>query len=273
MAAIHPSGRAVVGKGTVLVSPRRLGAGGRTRRPRPISVWPRPPTGAAGVAGREVHQPAGLDNRWRRPSRCRRRRSRWPRPRSARCASRRPSTVPWGCATSASATTSRKPRNSSTSRTSPASRSISACPNFTRGADFRGPDRRLTSDALPEQFTAILDAVDPLVDQERPRHFVPRPSRQRRRQAATGHVRPCRLLFGDRKNVLMAPEQAWFPGRRPWAQGGGGTVAARSGRAGPVVESPRAWRPRSGGHRRPVEVGTGAGGNRRRRPALAAKGR
>ena len=66
-----------------------------------------------------------------------------------------------------------------------------------------------------EQFKAVLDAVDPMVDQNG--RAI---SSRARLDNASGKLRPgmfvrVRLLFGDRKNVLMAPEQAIVPGAQP----------------------------------------------------------
>ena len=74
----------------------------------------------------------------------------------------------------------------------------------------------VSTDALPgEQFKAVLDAVDPMVDQNG--RAI---SSRARLDNATGRLRPgmfvrVRLLFGERKNVLMAPEQAIVPGAQP----------------------------------------------------------
>lgn len=94
-------------------------------------------------------------------------------------------------------------------------------------ADFRLPESYLgrlnkglaievTSDALPgERFKAVLDAVDPLVDQGG--RAI---SARARLDNAAGKLRPgmfvrVRLLFGERKAVLMVPEQAVVPGAQP----------------------------------------------------------
>ena len=66
-----------------------------------------------------------------------------------------------------------------------------------------------------EQFKAVLDAVDPMVDQTG--RAI---SSRARLDNASGRLRPgmfvrVRLLFGDRKNVLMVPEQAIVPGKQP----------------------------------------------------------
>lgn len=97
----------------------------------------------------------------------------------------------------------------------------------TLRADFRLPEAYLgrlgkgqiievTSDALPgERFKAVLDAVDPLVDPAG-RSI----SARARLDNAAGKLRPgmfvrVRLLFGERKAVLMVPEQAVVPGAQP----------------------------------------------------------
>ena len=74
----------------------------------------------------------------------------------------------------------------------------------------------LASDAMPGQhFSAALDAVDPLVDQGG--RAI---SARARLDNAEGKLRPdmfvrVKLLFGDRKGVLMVPEQAIVPGAQP----------------------------------------------------------
>lgn len=97
----------------------------------------------------------------------------------------------------------------------------------TLRADFKLPESYLgrlnkglavevTSDALPgERFKAVLDAVDPMVDQGG--RAI---SARARLDNAAGKLRPgmfvrVRLLFGDRKAVLMVPEQAIVPGAQP----------------------------------------------------------
>lgn len=97
----------------------------------------------------------------------------------------------------------------------------------TLRADFRLPETYLgrlskgqiievTSDALPgERFKAVLDAVDPQVD---PAGRAI--SARARLDNAAGKLRPgmfvrVRLLFGERKAVLMVPEQAVVPGAQP----------------------------------------------------------
>ncbi|HXE40414.1 MAG TPA: efflux RND transporter periplasmic adaptor subunit [Azonexus sp.] len=97
----------------------------------------------------------------------------------------------------------------------------------TLRADFKLPESYLgrlnkgqaievISDALPgERFTAVLDAVDPQVDP------VGRSiSARARLDNAAGKLRPgmfvrVRLLFGERKAVLLVPEQAVVPGAQP----------------------------------------------------------
>lgn len=80
----------------------------------------------------------------------------------------------------------------------------------------KGQMVEVTSDALPgERFQAVLDAIDPLVDQGG-RSI----SARARLDNAAGKLRPgmfvrVRLLFGERKGVLMVPEQAVVPGAQP----------------------------------------------------------
>ncbi|MGB7503320.1 MAG: efflux RND transporter periplasmic adaptor subunit [Azonexus sp.] len=84
------------------------------------------------------------------------------------------------------------------------------------GRVAKGQVVEVSTDALPgEQFKAVLDAVDPMVDQNG--RAI---SSRARLDNASGRLRPgmfvrVRLLFGDRKNVLMAPEQAIVPGAQP----------------------------------------------------------
>ncbi|HJW27373.1 MAG TPA: efflux RND transporter periplasmic adaptor subunit [Rhodocyclaceae bacterium] len=80
----------------------------------------------------------------------------------------------------------------------------------------KGQQVEVASDALPGQgFKATLDAVDPLVDQNG------RALSLRARLAnPEGKLRPgmfvrVRLIFGERKNVLMIPEQALVSGAAP----------------------------------------------------------
>jgi len=80
----------------------------------------------------------------------------------------------------------------------------------------KGQSVEVSSDALPgEAFKAVLDAVDPLVDQNG-RAIASRA----RLNNAGGKLRPgmfvrVSLLFGDRQDVLMVPEQAIVPGGLP----------------------------------------------------------
>lgn len=97
----------------------------------------------------------------------------------------------------------------------------------TLRADFRLPENyigrlkkgtalEVTSDALPgERFPAVLEAVDPLVDQGG-RSL----SARARLDNKAGKLRPgmfvrVRLLFGERQAALMVPEQAIVPGGQP----------------------------------------------------------
>jgi membrane fusion protein (multidrug efflux system) len=89
-------------------------------------------------------------------------------------------------------------------------------PETYLGRVIKGQLVEVSTDALPgEQFKAVLDAVDPMVDQNG--RAI---SGRARLDNASGKLRPgmfvrVRLLFGDRKNVLMAPEQAIVPGAQP----------------------------------------------------------
>lgn len=89
-------------------------------------------------------------------------------------------------------------------------------PETYLGRVGRGQVVEITSDALPGQsFRAVLDAVDPLLDQNG-RAL----SSRARLDNAAGKLRPgmfvrVRILFGERKGVLMAPEQAIVPGKQP----------------------------------------------------------
>ncbi len=89
-------------------------------------------------------------------------------------------------------------------------------PETYLGRVVKGQIVEVSTDALPgEQFKAVLDAVDPMVDQNG--RAI---SSRARLDNATGRLRPgmfvrVRLLFGERKNVLMAPEQAIVPGAQP----------------------------------------------------------
>jgi len=84
------------------------------------------------------------------------------------------------------------------------------------GRISKGQVVEVVSDALPsERFKAVLDAIDPLVDQNG-RSI----SARARLDNAKGKLRPgmfvrVRLLFGERKSVLMVPEQAIVPGGQP----------------------------------------------------------
>ncbi len=80
----------------------------------------------------------------------------------------------------------------------------------------KGQSVEVTTDALAgEKFKAVLDATDPLVDANG-RAIAARA----RLDNAAGKLRPgmfvrVRLLFGERKGVLMLPEQAIVPGGQP----------------------------------------------------------
>ena len=89
-------------------------------------------------------------------------------------------------------------------------------PESYLGRIRKGQAVEVTSDALPgERFKAVLDAVDPLVD---PGGRAI--SSRARLDNAAGKLRPglfvrVRLLFGQRQQVLMVPEQAIVPGTQP----------------------------------------------------------
>lgn len=84
------------------------------------------------------------------------------------------------------------------------------------GRIAKGQAVEVASDAFPGQdFRASLDAVDPLVDANG--RAV---SARARLDNAAGKLRPgmfvrARLVFGERKDVLMLPEQAIVPGGQP----------------------------------------------------------
>lgn len=89
-------------------------------------------------------------------------------------------------------------------------------PESYLGRVSKGQTVEVTSDALPGQhFKAVLDAVDPMVDQGG--RAI---SSRARLDNAAGKLRPglfvrVRLLFGERQHVLMLPEQAIVPGTQP----------------------------------------------------------
>ncbi len=80
----------------------------------------------------------------------------------------------------------------------------------------KGQALEVTTDALAgEPFRAVLDAVDPMVDQGG--RAI---SARARLNNAAGKLRPgmfvrARLMFGERQGVLMVPEQAIVPGAQP----------------------------------------------------------
>ena len=80
----------------------------------------------------------------------------------------------------------------------------------------KGQVVEVSSDALPgERFSAVLDAVDPMVDAGG--RAI---STRARLDNAAGKLRPgmfvrVRLLLGERKAALMLPEQAIVPGAQP----------------------------------------------------------
>ncbi|MFZ1246921.1 MAG: efflux RND transporter periplasmic adaptor subunit, partial [Azonexus sp.] len=89
-------------------------------------------------------------------------------------------------------------------------------PETYLGRIAKGQRVDVLSDALPgEHFNAVLDAVDPMVDQSG--RAI---SARARLDNAAGKLRPgmfvrVRLQFGERKGVLMVPEQAIVPGGQP----------------------------------------------------------
>jgi membrane fusion protein (multidrug efflux system) len=89
-------------------------------------------------------------------------------------------------------------------------------PESYLGRVSKGLVVELTSDALPgERFSARLVAVDPLVDQGG-RSI----SARARLDNAKGMLRPglfvrARIVFGERKQVMLIPEQAIVPGAQP----------------------------------------------------------
>ena len=89
-------------------------------------------------------------------------------------------------------------------------------PETYLGRITKGQAVEVVTDALPgSTFAAVLEAVDPLVDQGG--RAI---SSRARLDNASGKLRPgmfvrVRLLFGERKNVLMVPEQAIVPGAQP----------------------------------------------------------
>jgi membrane fusion protein (multidrug efflux system) len=84
------------------------------------------------------------------------------------------------------------------------------------GRISKGQVVEVQADALPsERFKAVLDAIDPMVDQNG--RAI---SARARLDNAKGKLRPgmfvrVRLLFGERKGVLMVPEQAIVSGGQP----------------------------------------------------------
>lgn len=89
-------------------------------------------------------------------------------------------------------------------------------PESYLGRVSKGQTVEVSSDALPgEGFKAVLDAVDPMVDQGG--RAI---SSRARLDNTAGKLRPglfvrVRLLFGERQHVLMLPEQAVVPGAQP----------------------------------------------------------
>lgn len=146
------------------------------------------------------------------------------------------------------------------------------------GRISKGQSVDVVSDALPgERFQAVLDAIDPLVDQNG-RSI----SARARLDNAKGKLRPgmfvrVRLLFGERKGVLMVPEQAIVPGGQPAVfkvvDGKAGLVKVRLGvrraaqvevveglTAGDVVVTAGQLKLREGSEVRPVGQGAPATG-------------
>ena len=89
-------------------------------------------------------------------------------------------------------------------------------PEAYLGRISRGQVVEVSSDALPgRSFKAVLDAVDPLVDQNG--RAI---SCRARLDNADGKLKPgmfvrARLVFGERQDALMVPEQALVPGAAP----------------------------------------------------------
>jgi membrane fusion protein, multidrug efflux system len=89
-------------------------------------------------------------------------------------------------------------------------------PESYLGRMRKGQTVEVSSDARPGRaFTAVLEAVDPMVDQNGRAISV-----RARLDNAAGELRPgmfvrARLIFGDRQQVLMVPEQAIVPGAQP----------------------------------------------------------
>lgn len=79
-----------------------------------------------------------------------------------------------------------------------------------------GQSLEVGSDALPgQQFTAKVEAIDPQIDPNGRSIAV-----RARLDNAAGQLRPgmfvrVRLAFGERKGVLMVPEEAIMPGAKP----------------------------------------------------------
>jgi membrane fusion protein (multidrug efflux system) len=89
-------------------------------------------------------------------------------------------------------------------------------PETYLGRIRKGQTVEVLSDALPgDTFKAVLDAIDPMVDQNG--RAI---SARARLGNAAGKLRPgmfvrVRLLFGERKGVLMVPEQSIVSGGQP----------------------------------------------------------
>lgn len=89
-------------------------------------------------------------------------------------------------------------------------------PEAALGRLARGQEISLASDALPgEQFAARVEALDPQLDPNGRSIAV-----RARFDNKAGRLRPgmfvrVRMLFGERKNVVMLPEEAVIPGQKP----------------------------------------------------------
>lgn len=102
-------------------------------------------------------------------------------------------------------------------------------PETFTGRGHRGQVVEVSSDALPgQQFPAVLDAIDPLVDQNGRAISV-----RARLDNHAGKLRPgmfvrVRLLFGERKNVAVGTRAGDRPRGAADGLQGGGPSARRS---------------------------------------------
>ncbi len=89
-------------------------------------------------------------------------------------------------------------------------------PEAYLGRVARGQTVEVTSDALPgSRFTAQLDAVDPLVDQNGRAISCRARLDNRAGKLKPGMFVRARLVFGERQDALMVPEQALVSGVAP----------------------------------------------------------